>query len=107
MSRKLMEEEELCNSVANSIKKYDSDVKKLNEDIQSMEFKYISLFQVMISLTYRTIYNLFKRLQQCEEDKTTKDSQIRSLKEEFTHQVSYILCWILNITDYIIVKCLF
>ena len=27
------------------------------------------------------------RLSQCEEDKVTKDSQIRSLKEEFANQV--------------------
>ena len=32
----------------------------------------------------------FPRLQQCEEDKVTKDSQIRSLKEELTHQEDLI-----------------
>ncbi len=31
-------------------------------------------------------YLMFFRLQQCEEDKVTKDSQIRSLQEELTNQ---------------------
>jgi hypothetical protein len=39
VSRKLLEEEELSNSVANSMKKYESDAKKISEEIQNMEFK--------------------------------------------------------------------
>ena len=30
---------------------------------------------------------MLERLEQCEEDKLTKDSQIRNLKEEYNHQV--------------------
>jgi len=39
VSRKLLEEEELCGSVANSIKKFETDAKKISEEIQNMEFK--------------------------------------------------------------------
>jgi hypothetical protein len=39
VSRKLMEEEEICNSVSNSIKKFEADAKKISEEIQTMEFK--------------------------------------------------------------------
>ena len=39
VGRKLLEEEELCNSVANAMKKYESDTKKITEEIQNMENK--------------------------------------------------------------------
>ena len=39
VSRKLLEEEEMCSSVANSIKKYETDAKKISEEIQNMELK--------------------------------------------------------------------
>lgn len=38
----------------------------------------------MVILFFKT--SEFSRLQQCEEDKATKDSQIRSLKQELTSQ---------------------
>ena len=33
------------------------------------------------------VNDLLSRLSQCEEDKVTKDSQIRSLRDEYTNQV--------------------
>jgi hypothetical protein len=39
VSRKLLEEEEMCNGVANSIKKFEADAKKISEEIQNMELK--------------------------------------------------------------------
>ena len=49
-------------------------------------------YRIIILLTSRILVILFfktsefSRLQQCEEDKATKDSQIRSLKQELTSQ---------------------
>merc|ERR1711881_598359 len=60
----LQEEEETNSQLSNALRKMDQDMKRKKDDIEMMQL----------------------RLQKANDDKVTKDSQIRNLKEELMHQ---------------------
>ena len=82
---------------ANAVKKLDAEIKRSKEEVENMDLRrvtYIPSYKLqkfeintyILNLKCLLIYNFGFRLQQCEEDKLTKDSQIRALKQESTAQ---------------------